>query len=109
MEFVAGSYPLHSAQLVSFGNFIGRVKQITRFAVSAIIGSIFSAILTLCFALGRIFLVPCNCMLICIGHSSCDLTISLASCFTDNWFSLELCSGFMSPLNLSLNAIYLRL
>ncbi|CAL0314490.1 unnamed protein product [Lupinus luteus] len=35
----------------SFGNFVERVKQIGTVAVSAIVGNIFSAILTFCFAL----------------------------------------------------------
>ncbi|KAJ7944110.1 RING/U-box superfamily protein [Quillaja saponaria] len=41
--------PLSSSYL--FGNFVERVKQICNFAVSAVIGNIFSAIFTFCFAL----------------------------------------------------------
>ncbi|KAK7406860.1 hypothetical protein VNO78_08494 [Psophocarpus tetragonolobus] len=48
MEFVPNPCPLRSS---SFGNFIDRVKQLGTLAVSAVIGNIFSAILTFCFAL----------------------------------------------------------
>lgn len=38
--------------LPSFGDFVGKVKEVCNFAVSAIIGNIFSAIFTFFFALG---------------------------------------------------------
>ncbi|KAG4939134.1 hypothetical protein JHK86_045275 [Glycine max] len=48
MEFVPNQCPL----MGSFGNFVERVKRVGTLFVSAIIGNIFSAILTFCFALG---------------------------------------------------------
>ncbi|KAF7828998.1 NEP1-interacting protein 1-like [Senna tora] len=51
MDFVANPFPLPSSLLASFGNFVERVKDISSLAVSVIIGNIFSAILTFCFAL----------------------------------------------------------
>lgn len=54
MEFVANPSPLRSSLFGSFGNLVERVKQIGTLAISAIIGNIFSAILTFCFALGSI-------------------------------------------------------
>ncbi|CAJ1930521.1 unnamed protein product [Sphenostylis stenocarpa] len=48
MEFVPNPCPLRSASL---GNLVERVKQLGTLAVSAVIGNIFSAILTFCFAL----------------------------------------------------------
>ncbi|KAI4327784.1 hypothetical protein L6164_020206 [Bauhinia variegata] len=51
MDFVAAPCPLHSILLPSLGNFVERVRQISSLAVSVIIGNIFSAILTFCFAL----------------------------------------------------------
>ncbi|KAH1151158.1 hypothetical protein GYH30_044900 [Glycine max] len=47
MEFVPNQCPL----IGSFGNFVERVKRVGTLFVSAIIGNIFSAILTFCFAL----------------------------------------------------------
>ncbi|XP_027347183.1 NEP1-interacting protein 1-like [Abrus precatorius] len=47
MEFVANQCP----SMDSFGNFTERVKRVGNLFVSAIIGNIFSAILTFCFAL----------------------------------------------------------
>ncbi|KAG4380173.1 hypothetical protein GLYMA_16G121900v4 [Glycine max] len=47
MEFVPNQCPL----MGSFGNFVERVKRVGTLFVSAIIGNIFSAILTFCFAL----------------------------------------------------------
>ncbi|CAI8588540.1 unnamed protein product [Vicia faba] len=43
--------PSRSSLFDSFGNLVDKVKQIGTLAVSAIIGNIFSAILTFCFAL----------------------------------------------------------
>ncbi|KAI4314715.1 hypothetical protein L6164_027595 [Bauhinia variegata] len=51
MDFVATPCPLISFLLPSLGNFVDRVRQISSLAVSAIIGNIFSAILTFCFAI----------------------------------------------------------
>ncbi|XP_020216951.1 NEP1-interacting protein 1 isoform X1 [Cajanus cajan] len=48
MEFVPNPCPLRSS---SFVNLVERVKQLGTLAVSAVIGNIFSAILTFCFAL----------------------------------------------------------
>ncbi|XP_047166690.1 NEP1-interacting protein 1-like [Vigna umbellata] len=48
MEFVPNPCPLRSSSL---GNLVERVKQLGTLAVSAVIGNIFSAILTFCFAL----------------------------------------------------------
>lgn len=47
MEFLPNQCPL----MDSFGNFVERVKRVCTLFVSAIIGNIFSAILTFCFAL----------------------------------------------------------
>ncbi|XP_061346072.1 NEP1-interacting protein 1 [Gastrolobium bilobum] len=51
MEFMANPCPLRSSLFGSFGNLVERVTQIGTLAVSAVIGNIFSAILTFCFAL----------------------------------------------------------
>ncbi|KAJ1403903.1 Zinc finger, RING-type [Sesbania bispinosa] len=51
MEFVPNPSPLRSTLFGSFGDLVERVKRIGTLAVSAIIGNIFSAILTFCFAL----------------------------------------------------------
>ncbi|XP_014519459.1 NEP1-interacting protein 1 [Vigna radiata var. radiata] len=48
MEFEPNPCPLRSSSL---GNLVERVKQLGTLAVSAVIGNIFSAILTFCFAL----------------------------------------------------------
>ncbi|BAT99940.1 hypothetical protein LR48_Vigan499s005100 [Vigna angularis] len=48
MEFMPNPCPLRSSSL---GNLVERVKQLGTLAVSAVIGNIFSAILTFCFAL----------------------------------------------------------
>ncbi|WVZ11627.1 hypothetical protein V8G54_016157 [Vigna mungo] len=48
MDFVPNPCPLRSSSL---GNLVERVKQLGTLAVSAVIGNIFSAILTFCFAL----------------------------------------------------------
>jgi hypothetical protein len=55
MDFIA--YPSHLASSSSsfFGNFVERVREACHFAVSAIIGNIFSAIFTFFFALGWFF------------------------------------------------------
>ncbi|XP_015963576.1 NEP1-interacting protein 1 [Arachis duranensis] len=51
MEFVPNPCPLRSSLFGSFGDLVERIKQIGTLAVSAVIGNIFSAILTFCFAL----------------------------------------------------------
>ncbi|XP_004512177.1 NEP1-interacting protein 1 [Cicer arietinum] len=51
MDFVSNPCPLRSSLFGSLGNFIDKVKQFGTLAVSAVIGNIFSAILTFCFAL----------------------------------------------------------
>ncbi|KAL1316004.1 NEP1-interacting protein 1-like [Arachis hypogaea] len=51
MEFVPNPSPLRSSLFGSFGDLVERIKQIGTLAVSAVIGNIFSAILTFCFAL----------------------------------------------------------
>ncbi|XP_054825423.1 NEP1-interacting protein 1 [Prosopis cineraria] len=51
MDFVANPFPLPSSSLGSFGSFVERVRRGSSLAVSVIIGNIFSAILTFCFAL----------------------------------------------------------
>lgn len=51
MDFIAYPSRYSSPSSSSFGNFIERVKEIFHFAVSAIVGNIFSAIFTFFFAL----------------------------------------------------------
>ena len=51
MDFVPIPCPSRSSLFGSFGNLVDKVKQIGTLAVSAVIGNIFSAILTFCFAL----------------------------------------------------------
>uniref|UniRef100_A0A803R124 Uncharacterized protein n=1 Tax=Cannabis sativa TaxID=3483 RepID=A0A803R124_CANSA len=56
MDFIGHPFRFSSPSLPSFGNFIERVKEFCTFAVSAILGNIFSAIFTFFFALGLYFL-----------------------------------------------------
>ena len=58
MDFIAYPSLFSSASSSSFGNFIERVREACHFAVSAIIGNIFSAIFTFFFALGWSFFFP---------------------------------------------------
>ncbi|KAL5557519.1 hypothetical protein UlMin_039755 [Ulmus minor] len=51
MDFIAHPSRFSSSPPFSFGNFFERVKEIFHFAISAIIGNIFSAIFTFFFAL----------------------------------------------------------
>lgn len=51
MDFIAHPSRLSSSSSYSFGNFFERVKDFCNFAVSAIIGNVFSAIFTFFFAL----------------------------------------------------------
>lgn len=45
-------YPSHSLPSYSFGNLVDKAKEFFRFAVSTVIGNVFSAIFTFFFALG---------------------------------------------------------
>ena len=55
MDFIAHPSRLSSSSSYSFGNFFERVKDFCNFAVSAIIGNVFSAIFTFFFALGEFY------------------------------------------------------
>lgn len=52
-RFQSGFYPLSSPP--SLGNFVERIKDACHFLVSAVLGTIISAILTFFFALGSAF------------------------------------------------------
>lgn len=70
MEFYA--YPSHSLPSsssipFSFGNFVDRVKEYCRFAVSAIIGNLFSAIFTFFFAIGEYLQILFFFLLVLVG------------------------------------------
>lgn len=56
MEFYAYPSRFSMSSLSLCGNFFERVKEFCNFAVSAVIGNIFSAIFTFFFALGSFFL-----------------------------------------------------
>lgn len=53
MDFIAHPSRFSSSFSYSFGNIFERVKDFCNFAVSAIIGNVFSAIFTFFFALGE--------------------------------------------------------
>lgn len=90
MDFVQNPCPSPSFFFGSFGNFVDKVKQFGTLAVSAIIGNIFSAILTFCFALGLFFVSDyCSNFFICFFfgvnlHCQCVVWW----CFVISFFNL---------------------
>ncbi|KAL2348646.1 hypothetical protein Fmac_002646 [Flemingia macrophylla] len=98
MEFVPNPCPLRSS---SFVNLVERVKQLGTLAVSAVIGNIFSAILTFCFALGLIRLTLLSIFVSFAGFQTQTLDLPLFSSCRDGFGGFFFCLDRFALLSLS--------